>query len=206
MKGLFITMEGPDGSGKSTQILKLKGYFEEKGYDVLVTREPGGTRIGEEIRKIILDKNNSEMDNVTEALLYAASRAQHVAEVIKPAIDMGKIVICDRFVDSSIVYQGIGRKLGIELIEQINKAAVKNYMPDMTFLFKLSPEVGIKRKIDQGDQDRLECERIDFHERVFRGYIMLKERYPHRIRSIDASKSIQDIHREIIKYISEILN
>jgi len=205
MRGLFITMEGPDGSGKTTQIIELKDFFEKQGYDVVVTREPGGTKISEEVRNIILDKDHTEMDNVTEALLYAASRAQHVAEVIKPAIDSGKIVICDRFVDSSIVYQGIGRELGIELVEQINRAAVRDYMPDITFLFKLSPEIGIKRKIDQGEQDRLEREKLDFHERVFKGYLMLEQRYPNRIKGIDAHRSIQEIHKIITQHVRELL-
>lgn len=205
MKGLFITVEGPDGSGKTTQIKALEAYFKQKGYDVVITREPGGTKISEKIREIILDKENKEMDSITEALLYAASRAQHVTEVIKPAVDNGKIVICDRFMDSSIVYQGIGRKLGIRLIENMNKIAVKNYMPDITFLFKLQPEVGIERKANQGNKDRLESENLAFHERVFEGYMMLEKLYPHRIKAIDANKSIEEIHQEMINAIERFL-
>ena len=206
MKGLFITMEGPDGSGKTTQIKKLKEFLELEGCKVVLTREPGGTQISERIRNIILDKDNKEMDNVTEALLYAASRAQHVAEVIKPALDKGQIVICDRFVDSSIVYQGIGRELGIDLVEQINKAAVRDCMPQITFLFKLSPEIGIKRKIHQGDQDRLEMEELIFHEKVFQGYLMLEKRYPDRIKGIDANKSINEIHEKISEIVHQVLH
>lgn len=201
MKGLFITVEGPDGSGKTTQIKALEAYLKQKGYDVVITREPGGTKISEKIRGIILDKENKEMDPITEALLYAASRAQHVIEVIKPAVDNGKIVICDRFMDSSIVYQGIGRKLGIALIENINQIAVQNYIPDITFLFKLQPKVGIERKANQGSKDRLESENLAFHERVFEGYKMLEKRYPHRIKAIDANRSIEVIHEEMIHVI-----
>ena len=140
-KGLFITIEGPDGSGKSTQIEKLRVYLEKKGYKAILTREPGGTEISEKIRNIILDKNNKEMNNMTEALLYAASRAQHVAEVIKPALEMGETVICDRFIDSSIAYQGYGRGIG-EPVRVINEYAVAGCMPDITFLLKLDPRIG----------------------------------------------------------------
>lgn len=206
MRGLFITMEGPDGSGKTTQIKKLEAYFENKGYDVVITREPGGTKISEQIREIILDKANDEMDFTTEALLYAASRAQHVAQIIKPALDHGKIVICDRFVDSSIVYQGVGRGLGIEQVEAINKPALRDCMPNITFLFKLSPEVGIHRKKEQGEKDRLESEELDFHRRVFEGYLMLEERYKERIKAIDASKSIEEIYEEIMKHIHILMD
>ncbi|KXG74165.1 dTMP kinase [Thermotalea metallivorans] len=205
MRGLFITMEGPDGSGKTTQMKKTAEYFIDQGYEVLLTREPGGTLIGEKIREIILDKKHVEMDSITETLLYAASRAQHVAEVIRPAIEEGKIVICDRFVDSSLVYQGFGRNLGLELVEEINKAAVQGIMPDITFLFKLSPHIGIQRKLCQGNGDRLEQEKLDFHDRVFEGYMALEKRYPQRIKGIDASGSIEEIHGEIVQYIEVLL-
>ncbi|MBB6218707.1 dTMP kinase [Anaerosolibacter carboniphilus] len=205
MRGLFITIEGPDGSGKTTQMKKIEEYFTAKGYEVVITREPGGTRIGEKIREIILDKNHVEMDNITEALLYAASRAQHVAEVIKPAVENGKIVICDRFVDSSLVYQGVGRNLGVALVEGINQVAIQGIMPDITFLFKLSPQIGIQRKFSQGNEDRLEREKIDFHRRVFEGYMQLEALYPQRIRGIDASRTIQEVHEEIIGHIEELL-
>lgn len=205
MKGLFITMEGPDGSGKTTQIKMLKGKLEEEGYEVVVTREPGGTKISEKIRQIILDKANIEMDNVAEALLYASSRAQHVAEIIKPAIEKGGIVISDRFVDSSVVYQGIGRGLGIELVEQINKPAIRGFMPDITFLFKLSPDIGINRKVNQGDKDRLEREDLDFHKRVYEGYLKLEKLYPSRIKGIDANQSVEEIHHEIVRSVNNLI-
>lgn len=203
MKGLFITIEGPDGSGKSTQIKKLADYLEQAGHAVVLTREPGGTKISEKIREIILDKDNIEMDPVTEALLYAASRAQHVAEVIRPALKEGKTVICDRFVDSSIVYQGIGRELGIETVENINCIAVKNTLPHITFLFQLCPEIGLERKTQQGEKDRLEQEALAFHQKVFEGYKGLKELYPDRIVVVDASRSIEEMHRDMVMAIEK---
>ena len=143
-KGLFISIEGPDGSGKSTQIENIKQFFCDKGIDIVFTREPGGTAIGERIREIILDKNCSEMDYMTEAMLYAAARSQHVAQVIRPSLEEGKIVICDRFVDSSIAYQGYGRKLG-DAVTIINGFAIGKCLPDVTFLMKLDPRIGRRR-------------------------------------------------------------
>jgi dTMP kinase len=137
LKGLFISIEGPDGSGKSTQIKLLRDYLQNKGYDIALTREPGGTQISEKIRNIILDKENKSMHSRTEALLYAASRAQHVEEIIKPALKENKIVICDRFVDSSLIYQGIGRGLGIENIYDLNLFAMQDVIPDLTLLFDI---------------------------------------------------------------------
>lgn len=200
--GLFISIEGPDGSGKSTQIEVLRKYFEKQGIDVLLTREPGGTPISEKIREIILDKNNMEMDDMTEALLYAASRAQHVVEVIKPALAAGKIVICDRFIDSSIAYQGYGRELG-DCVRVINEYAVRGCMPDMTFLMKMDPKVG-KERISESEQDRLEQEKLDFHRRVFDGYIEMEERFD-RIIGIDAERSIDEISADIISHIERII-
>ncbi len=202
-KGLFISIEGPDGSGKSTQISALKNYFEERGVDVLLTREPGGTPISEKIREIILDKNNKEMDYMTEVLLYAASRAQHVAQVIKPALTAGKIVICDRFIDSSIAYQGYGRGLG-DCVRVINEYAVRGCMPDVTFLLKVDPKVG-KERINEDEQDRLEQEKLEFHQRVFAGYMDMEKRFD-RIISIDACRSIDEISADIISYIEKIIS
>jgi len=205
MKGIFITFEGPDGSGKTTQIRLLEKYFEEKGYDILITREPGGTNISEQIRRIILDKNNIEMDRTTEALLYAASRAQHVAEVIKPALIEGKAIICDRFVDSSIVYQGIGRKLGIDFIKRINDMATGGIEPDITFLMKISPKLGLSRKFSSDECNRLDMEKLEFHNQVYEGYIQLENLYKERIIGIDASKSIEEIHNAIINIVGNKL-
>lgn len=197
-KGLFISIEGPDGSGKSTQISLLRKYFEERGTEVVLTREPGGTPISEKIREIILDKNNKEMDAMTEALLYASSRAQHVAEVIKPALEAGKIVICDRFIDSSIAYQGYGRGLG-DCVRVINEYAVRGCMPDVTFLLEMDPKIG-KERISADDQDRLEQEKLEFHKKVFDGYMEIEKKFD-RIIGIDAARSIEEISADIIKHI-----
>lgn len=164
----------------------------------MLTREPGGTPISEKIREIILDKNNKEMDAMTEALLYASSRAQHVAEVIKPALEAGKIVICDRFIDSSIAYQGYGRGLG-DCVRVINEYAVRGCMPDVTFLLEMDPKIG-KERISADDQDRLEQEKLEFHKKVFDGYMEIEKKFD-RIIGIDAARSIEEISADIIKHI-----
>lgn len=202
-KGLFISIEGPDGSGKSTQIENIKRFFAEKNMEIVFTREPGGTAIGEKIRELILDRTHTEMDSMTETLLYAAARAQHVAQVIRPAIEAGKIVICDRFVDSSIAYQGYGRKLGSS-VEEINKFAVDGCMPDVTFLMKLDPRVG-RGRIDEKVQDRLEMEKDAFHLAVFEGYLELEKQYPDRIVGIDASRTIDQIKLDIYEKLEALL-
>lgn len=203
-QGLFITMEGPDGAGKSTQIEAIRRFLEEKGERVIVTREPGGTQISEKIRALLLDRENAEMDPMAEALLYAASRAQLVAQIIKPALEDGTHVICDRFVDSSIAYQGFGRGLG-DSVAVINAYAVNNCMPDVTFLMKLNPEIG-KSRIKSSDQDRIEMEKIDFHNRVFAGYEALETEYPDRIVGIDASRNIEEISDDIISHVERLFN
>lgn len=202
--GIFITMEGPDGSGKSTQIQAIKNFFEQRGEQTIITREPGGTPISEKIRELLLDRANSEMDPMAEALLYAAGRAQHVAEVIKPALEQGIHVICDRFVDSSIAYQGYGRGLG-DSVAVINAYAIGDCMPDITFLMKLNPEIG-KSRIDSEKQDRIESEKIEFHNRVFKGYEALELEFPERVISIDATGNIQEISEQIIMHLEGILN
>lgn len=204
MKGIFITFEGNDGCGKTTQINLVSDYLKSLGYDVLVSREPGGTYISEKIRNIILDPDNRGMDPACEALLYAASRAQHVSEVIIPALDAGKVVISDRFVESSIVYQGIGRGLGVDEVKAINDFAIKGCRPDITFLITLPPEIGIRRKIESGKPDRLEMENIKFHKKVFAGYEKLKE-VNNRIVSIDGTKDIDEIQKVIREKIKKFL-
>ena len=202
-KGYFISIEGPDGSGKSTQIENIKKYFEERKIDTVFTREPGGTAIGERIREIILDNNCKEMSYMTEAMLYAASRAQHVEQIIRPALASGKVVICDRFVDSSIAYQGFGRKL-VEQVKVINDFAVDGCMPNITFLFELDPRIG-KHRINQSSQDRLESEKDSFHLDVYNGYLKLKEMYPDRIIGIDASQSIESIRNQIYAKLDSVV-
>lgn len=199
MAGLFITMEGPDGSGKSTQIALLKEYLEKQDYDVVLSREPGGTQISEKIREVILDKDNAEMGYTTELLLYAAARAQLVEQVIKPALEEGKAVICDRFVDSSAVYQGIARDLGVDLVYHINEYAIQGILPDVTFLIDIDAAEGIRRKKNQAELDRMELESLAFHEKVAEGYRALASRYPERIKRVDGTRSIEEIHAAIIK-------
>lgn len=202
-KGMFITFEGGDGSGKSTQIDILCGALEGMGYNVLLTREPGGTEISEKVRDILLDPGNSEMGPITEMLLYAAARAQLVQEVIRPALDQGRIVICDRFLDSSIAYQAYGRDLG-DLVEEINRPAVDGCMPDITFFLKLSPEDAEARIGHRGDEkDRIEMEDDGFHNRVAEGYEALEKKYPDRIVAVDASKSVVDISVKIIETVMD---
>ncbi len=207
MQGIFISMEGPDGSGKSTQIELLKSYLESKGYDeIIITREPGGTVISEAIRGIILNKDYSEMGYMTEALLYASARAQLVSEVIKPALEAGKAVISDRFVDSSAVYQGMARGLGVDVAYQINSYAIQGIMPQLTIHMDLPAKVGISRKKQQAELDRMELETLEFHEKVAEGYRTLAKLAPERIRTIDATMGIEDIHEKIVSYVEDILS
>ncbi|MEG0919726.1 MAG: dTMP kinase [Bacilli bacterium] len=207
-KGLFISIEGPDGSGKSTQLGFIKEYIDEKNIKTLFTREPGGTAIGEKIREIILDKNNTEMASMTEVFLYAAARAQIVNEVIKPNIEKGNVVICDRFVDSSIAYQGYGRGLG-DCVSEINSYAVDGYMPDYTFFLKLDSSRGLKRiESDNSlrkEKDRIEEAGLEFHQKVLKGYMELEDKFKDRIIAIDASQSIEDVRLEIRGHLDRIL-
>lgn len=204
MKGLFIVMEGPDGSGKTTQINLLKEYLEEAGYECLITREPGGTVIGEEIRQLILNPEHKEMSPVTEMLLYAASRAQLVHEVIGPALEEGKIVISDSFVDSSIVYQGIARKLGISTVSAVNAPGIGIYRPDGIFFIDLSEAEGLRRKKEQKNLDRMEQEGIDFHHMVSEGYRKVLSGRP-EVMKIDGGRSIDTIQKKIRNHVDELL-
>lgn len=202
-RGFFITFEGGDGSGKSTQIGILRDRLTEAGYDVILTREPGGTQISEKIRELILDPDNSEMDDMTEAMLYAAARAQLVRQLIKPALEEGKVVICDRFVDSSIAYQAFGRGLG-DAVGVINTYAVDDCMPDLTILLRLDPERGSDRIAGRA-HDRIEQASDEFHRKVYEGYLKLEEMYPDRILGIDASGTIEEIAEEISRRVNEIM-
>lgn len=205
MKGIFISIEGADGSGKTTQIQMLRKYFEEKGYDVIVTREPGGTKISEEIRSIILDEKNTNMSYIAEMLLYAAARAQLVEQVIAPAKKAGKIVISDRFVDSSAVYQGIARGLGTETVYNVNRYAIAACEPDITFLLDIDARKGIGRKKNQKNLDRMEQETMDFHQMVADGYRILAREHTERIHVIDASQTIEQIQEEILTKLRQIM-
>lgn len=204
MTGLFIVMEGPDGSGKTTQINLLEQYLKEAGYECLITREPGGTVIGEEVRELILNPEHKEMSPVTEMLLYAASRAQLVHEVIGPALEAGRIVISDRFVDSSIVYQGIARNLGISTVAAVNAPGIGIYRPDGIFFIDLSEAEGIRRKKNQKKLDRMEQESIDFHHLVSEGYRKVLAERPEVIK-IDGGKDIDVIQKKIRNHVDELL-
>ena len=205
MEGFFISVEGGDGSGKSTQLLKIKEYLNKKGQAYIFTREPGGTSISEKIRDIILDPANTEMTDLTEALLYAASRAQHIDEVILPALKEGKVVISDRFVDSSLAYQGYARNLG-DTVWEINSPAVSKCMPDITFFLDVSPEEAMERIASRG-HDRLEKEEMNFHQKVYEGYQKLIEKdkalEENRIYSIKANRDPEEVWKDIEKILDE---
>lgn len=208
MRGFFISFEGPDGAGKSTvlaEVLKQIGPKFKAQY--LVTREPGGSKIAEKIRKIILDPENVKMSDRTEALLYASARSQHVEEIIKPALNEGKIVISDRFVDSSLAYQGAGRNLGIKEVKEINDFATGGLEPDLTLFFDLDPKIGLARieKLRPGHEDRLEQEKLAFHEKVYEGYQEVNRLYSDRISIIDASKPFEEVVETTISTIQKRL-
>ncbi len=200
---MFITLEGPEGSGKTTAIKVVYEKLKELGKEVVLTREPGGVNVSEKIREIILDPKNTEMTAKTEALLYAAARSQHLSQVIIPAIDAGKLVICDRFIDSSLAYQGVGRNLGFEGVYVINKFAIGDYMPDLTIFFDINPEEGINRIHKNADRkkDRLDLEGLKFHQDVYDGYKKLCKKYKKRIKVIDASKTPEEVANDVLEII-----
>lgn len=206
MKGTFITLEGCEGSGKTTIINKLKEEFEKKNIKYIVSREPGGSKIAEEIRKVILNKENTEMDYMTEALLYAASRSQHLKEVIIPHLEDGFIVICDRFIDSSLAYQGKARGLGIDNVYNINYYATKGILPDLTIYIDIPVEVGLKRISDNNrDVNRLDLEKISFHETVRNGYLEICEKYKDRIVKVDGNRDIDSVFNDVKKIVFDRL-
>jgi dTMP kinase len=186
MRGKFITFEGCEGSGKSTQLRLLSEKLNEMGVEYILTREPGGSDIAEQIRKIILDGKNTAMCDECEALLYAAARVQHLKEIVRPALESGKLVICDRYVDSSLAYQGIARGLGEQFVEEINSFAIKEYSPDLTVFLNISPEDAFKRKHGADEDDRMEQLGLGFHTKVYEGYLHLANKYP-RICPVDCS-------------------
>jgi dTMP kinase len=205
MKGTFISFEGIEGTGKSTQAKLLYAYLKEKGADVILTEEPGGTQISVKIREVLLSVEHKEMSPLTELLLYNASRAQHIQEVIMPALDRGAMVITDRFTDSTLAYQGYGRGLDLQLIDSIDLIATGRLKPDITLLLDLDVQTGLKRNRGINKTDRLELEDVAFHERVRNGYHMLAAKEPTRIKLISVTAGIDEIHRSIIHIISGVL-
>ena len=204
-KALFVTFEGPDGSGKTTISSLVETKLSDLGYSTLYTREPGGIGISEEIRDIILDTKNTNMDIRTEALLYAASRRQHLVEKIIPALNDNIIVICDRFVDSSLAYQGYARNIGIDEVMRINEFAIEGLLPDITVFLDISAEEGLNRIKGRNYKDRLDLESVDFHNKVYEGYQLVLNRFKDRMRVVDAEKSIEDIVDEAVAIIIQEL-
>ncbi|GIO69537.1 dTMP kinase [Paenibacillus sp. JTLBN-2024] len=204
-KGIFVTLEGGEGSGKTTVIAKLKDYLEKRSVPYIVTREPGGIEIAEKIREIILNPSHTAMDSRTEALLYAASRSQHLAEKVEPALAEGKLVLCDRFVDSSLVYQGYARGIGMDEVWAINQFAIHDRMPQLTFYLDIEPEAGLARIAASRDREvnRLDLEDLSFHHKVREGYLQLAERFQDRIVVIDASQTVENVEQEIIRSLEE---
>ncbi len=205
MRGLFITVEGMDGCGKTTQLNNIVQYLEDKGYNVISTREPGGTVPGEKIRELLLDTENKDMNSTSELLLYAAARAQLVSSVIVPALKEGKIVVCDRFVDSSIAYQGFGRGLGVEAVEEVNRWAVQGCIPDLTLFFDISPQEISFRKTKDEKGDRIETEAVEFHNRVYEGYLYKAGKDRDRIKVIDARKTVEEVFKETAFHLQAAL-
>jgi dTMP kinase len=206
MPGLFITLEGGDGSGKTTAGKRLYDQLVKEGYTVTFTREPGGVRIAEEIRNVIVDVNNKEMNAKTEALLFAASRAQHLVEKVLPTLEKGGIVISDRYIDSSLVYQGIGRGLGIKEIYDINMFATDHLIPDLTLFFDVKPEIAIKRVMSNNREvNRLDLESLEFHQHVYEGYLKICDLYNDRIKKINAALSPDEVYEQVYQKVKELL-
>ena len=207
MKGLFITFEGNDGSGKSSVIETIKKELISRGYNVLYSREPGGSKIAEKIREVILDVDNVGMDDKTESLLYAASRREHIVKTLLPALNEGKIVLCDRYLDSSLAYQGYARGIGIDEVYRMNTYATDNLLPDLTLLICVKPEVGFERikKNQRGALDRLEIEKMEFHKKVYVGYLEVQKKFPHRIIIINGEASKEQVRKDALEVVIKFL-
>ena len=205
---LFITFEGPEGAGKTTILTKIAERLHERNIDVLATREPGGIEIAEKIREVILNPANTAMDERTEALLYAAARSQHFFEKVEPAMKQGKLVLCDRFIDSSLAYQGYARGIGMDEVLSINEFAIGKRMPDLTILFDLNPAVGLARihAHNERELNRLDVESLSFHEKVREGYHEVVKRYPNRIKVVNADQSVENVVEEVWRLICEALD
>ncbi|WP_119325880.1 dTMP kinase [Companilactobacillus musae] len=205
MSGIFISFEGPDGAGKTTALNKLMPLLQKKtDQEIVLSREPGGSPISEKIRKIILDIHDEEMDPRTEALLYAAARRQHLIDVILPTLEANKIMLSDRFVDSSIAYQGGGRQIGTKEVAEINDFAIDGHLPDLTIYFDVSPSIGLSRikKDHEGAMDRLEKEAISFHDRVYESYEEIVAQNPTRIKKINAEQTPDKVVQDALEVIT----
>ncbi|MCM3389850.1 dTMP kinase [Ureibacillus chungkukjangi] len=205
---LFITFEGPEGAGKTTILTRITERLRENNIDVLATREPGGIEIAEKIREVILNPENTAMDERTEALLYAAARSQHFFEKVEPAMKAGKMILCDRFIDSSLAYQGYARGIGIDEVLSINEFAIGKRMPDLTILFDLNPAVGLARihAHNERELNRLDVESLSFHEKVREGYHEVVKRYPNRIKVVNADQSVENVVEDVWRLICESLD
>ena len=204
-KGIFISFEGIEGTGKSTQARLLSEYLRKKGYETALTEEPGGTAISREIRKVLLSTKHDKMDYMAELLLYNAARIQHIKEKVIPALSKGKIVITDRFSDSTVAYQGYGRGISLKLIDSLDRIATGRMRPDLTILLDLDVETGLMRNKHINKVDRLELEDVRFHKKVREGFLKLAAKEPKRIKLVKASKGINDIHREIVRIVTRWL-
>ncbi|MBP5343028.1 dTMP kinase [bacterium] len=208
MYGKFITFEGTDGSGKTSIIKEVERYLKIQGYNVVTTREPGGVAISEQVRNVIHDVNNTEMDPLCEAFLYAASRRQHLVQKVMPLLKEGIIVICDRYVDSSLAYQGYARGIGIEKVKEINEYAIDGIYPDLTIFLDVSPKLGIERIMSNQknhELNRLDKESINFHEKTHEGYLELVKMFPDRIKRVDGERSIKEVSFDCFQLIKGIL-
>jgi len=208
LKGKFITFEGPEGAGKTSVLELLMTELSGTEMEMVFTREPGGIHISEKIREVILNKEHTEMDSRTEALLYAAARRQHLVERVVPAIESGKVVFCDRFIDSSLAYQGYARGLGIEEVLSINEFAINGLMPDLTFYFKIDPKIGLQRisKSSEREKNRLDLEDLSFHQKVQEGYEKVIAMFPERIVVIDAEKSLEEVVCEVKNKLKKVIS
>ena len=204
-RGLFVTVEGTDGCGKTTQIRNIIDHLSSLGCRVILTREPGGTRISENIRSIILDPTFTEMHSITELMLYSAARAQLVEQVIKPSIAKSETVICDRYIDSFYAYQGYGRGLDMDMLKKITSLAIDDMIPDITIFLDLDPEIGLRRRMNVANGDRIENEQIEFHRRVYDGYKQLARENPDRIKIIDASRSVEEVWQDVRRQLDMAL-
>jgi len=206
MNGKFITMEGIEGCGKSTQIVRLRHDLESRGFHVDVTREPGGTATGEAVRELLLDRGRTEIGSTGELLLYEAARAQHVDERIRPALEAGKIVLCDRFADSTTAYQGAGRAISEETVLALHQTATRGVWPDLTIVIDLPVEVGLARATQAQRPDRLESEPVEFHRRVRDGFLRIAQREPNRVKVVDGTQPIDEVYAAIWNHVAALLS